>query len=65
MCLLKVKIKRGQEEQTYSEIVLIEVTDGILRLYNLLFEKVFEAPLSSIKRLLLNSVDANLLIDLE
>jgi len=65
MCLLKVKVRTRQEEQTYSEIAVVEISNGVLKLYSLLFEKVLEVPLSNIRKMVLNSVDANLLIDLD
>ena len=65
MCLLKVKVRTRQGEQTYSEIAVVEISNGVLKLYSLLFEKVLEVPLSNIRKMVLNSVDANLLIDLD
>ena len=64
MCLLRVKVKYLQEEKIFTDIAIVEIKNGLLRLYNIMLECVFETQISNVRSMYLNSVDAHLILEL-
>ena len=65
MCLLVVRVRKGESEMLFREVAVIEFVNDKLVIRDVMFRTLLEVPVQNIRKLYLNSLDAVLLLELK